>query len=239
MKKLLIKIRSSLKFVILVSFATFLILATVILMYKPIYSVYLNDELVGYCANKSKLQKQISDYVENGNGDNDNLAYVSVDTMPTYRLCLLKRGITTNDEEIFEKIKSTGTSYYKYFAVLEKEDEKAYVATYKEAEEIVKKLKEKDSNNIKDIRIVEKYETDLKKFTSTNDAVTRLYEKKVVEVAKVQPTTSRGSNTVRSGNTGSVNGSSYHTTSTKKINLGITLRKPINGVVSSKFLSIS
>ena len=65
MKNVLIKIRTSLKFFILVSIATFLIIGAVILLYKPIYSVTLNGELVGYCAQKSKLQARIDDFVEN------------------------------------------------------------------------------------------------------------------------------------------------------------------------------
>ena len=49
--------------------------------------------------------------MEKGNEDNKNLAFVEVDNMPTYSLCLLKRGITTNDDEIFENaIKGTGSS---------------------------------------------------------------------------------------------------------------------------------
>ena len=102
MKKVLIKIRTSMKFFILVSIATFLIVGAVILLYKPIYSVTLDGELIGYCAQKSKLQSKIDDLVENGNGEDGNVAFVELDSMPKYDLCLLKRGITTNDEEIYE-----------------------------------------------------------------------------------------------------------------------------------------
>ena len=97
MKNVLIKIRTSLKFFILVSIATFLIFGAVILLYKPIYSVTLGGELVGYCAQKSKLQARIDEFVENGNGESGNVAFVELDDMPKYNLCLLKRGITTND----------------------------------------------------------------------------------------------------------------------------------------------
>ena len=237
MRKLLIRIRTSMKFIILISLVTFLIGTAINLLYKPIYSVYFKGELVGYCADKSKLQKEISDYVENGNGDNDNLAYVSVDSMPTYKLCLLKRGITTNDDEIFEKIKTTGTSYFKYFAILEKEEEKVYLATYGEAEEIVNALKEKDSNNINDITIAEKYDTEMKEFTSKDDAVSKLYEKKVVVVAK---TTTRSSSTTRNTYSSSNGGLNLtYNISSGYVNIGISLIKPVNGTISSKYKSIS
>ena len=103
MKNILIKIRTSLKFFILVSIATFLIVSAVIILYKPIYSVTLDGEIIGYCAQKSKLQAKIDKYIENGNDEENNVAFVELDNMPTYKLCLLKRGITTNDEEINQK----------------------------------------------------------------------------------------------------------------------------------------
>lgn len=226
MKKLLIKIRTSIKFAVLVSFATFLIVATVILLYKPIYAVYLDGELIGYCAEKTKLQSKISQYVEVGDEDNDNLAFVSIDKMPTYQLCLLKRGITTNDDEIFETVKETGIPYYKYYAILDDEEEKIYVSNFEAAESIVEKLKDKDSNNIDDITIIEKYETELKDFSSEDDAVAALYEKKVVVVAKT--TTTTASSAIKTSGMSS----SY-------VPIGITLIKPITGTISSRFASIS
>ena len=233
MKKLLIKIRTSIKLIILLCIATFIILATVALVYKPIYSVYIDGELVGYCADKAKLQSKISSYIENGNEDNDNLAYVSVDNMPTYKLCLLKRDVTTTDEEIFEKIVNTGVSYYKYFAVLDKEEEKAYVATYEQAESIVNKLKEKESNNIDDISITEKYETELKEFSSEDDVVSDLYVEKPKPI--VVATTNRSSDSSRTS--GTLQTSS--TISKAYVDIGISLIRPITGTISSKFGSIS
>ena len=229
MKKVLIKIRTSIKFIILVSIATFLIVGAVAFLYKPIYSVTFNGEEIGYCAEKSKLQKLISEYVENGDGE-ENLAFVAIDEMPTYKLCLLKRGITTNDEEIFEKIKETGTPYYKYYAILEDDEEKIYVSNFNEAEEIVKKLKEKDSNNIDDITIDEKYETKLQEFASVEDAVSKLYEKKPAPVVVAKKTT-----TTR--NTGSVTTS--RSISKSKVSLGISLIKPVSGTLTSRFGSVS
>lgn len=59
MKNVLIKIRTSLKFFILVSIATFLIIGAVILLYKPIYSVTLNGELVGYLHKRVNYKQEL------------------------------------------------------------------------------------------------------------------------------------------------------------------------------------
>ena len=91
MKNVLIKIRSSAKFFVLASVATFIIAGVMAFVFKPIYSVTLDGELIGYCSSKSKMQTRIDEYIEKGNGDNSNLAFVQVDSMPQYKMCLLKR----------------------------------------------------------------------------------------------------------------------------------------------------
>lgn len=224
MKKLLIKVRASIKLLILVSIATLLIVGAVVLFYKPIYSVTLDGEIIGYCAKKNELQKRINDYIENGDGKSDNLAFVSIDEMPTYKMCLLKRGITTNDEEIYKTITDMGIAYYRYYAVLEDDEEKAYVSDFKTAEEIIKGLKKKNSNNIDDITIEEKYETELVGFTTSEKAIAKLYEKKIV-----RPTYT----TNRYKTTGSANTS--RNMSQGKVSLGISLIRPITGTITSRF----
>ena len=226
MKKILIKLRASIKLLILVFIATILIAAAVILFYKPIYEVTYKEEVIGYCSKKGELQQRIDEYIENGNGDNENLAFISIDEMPTYKICLLKRGKTTNDEEIFNIVTKDGTGYYKYYAILEDDEEKAYVSDFETAEAVVKKLKEKESNNIDDITIKAKYETELKNFTSQEKIVAKLYEKKPepkpIQVAKVSGSVSTSRNMSQS-----------------KVSLGISLIKPVTGTISSRFGSMS
>ena len=57
--------RTLIKLIAILAVAGALIWGTIIFLYKPIYSVTLNGELVGYCAQKSKLQARIDDFVEN------------------------------------------------------------------------------------------------------------------------------------------------------------------------------
>ena len=232
MKNLFIKIRSLVKLLLLVLLAIFLILGIFIVVYKPIYSVSLNGEIIGYCKDKNKLQNKITSYMENGNEatENSNLAFISIDNMPTYKMCLLKRGVTTNDDEIFNTIIKDGISYYKYYAILEDDDEKLYFSDFKSAEKVLKELKSKDSNNIKDLSIKEKYDTELKKYTNVDKAVSKLYEEKpVVKVASrfTSRVTSRGGV------------STARNMSNSKVNLGISLAKPISGSISSRFGAMS
>ena len=160
LRKIFVNTKKSIKLILLLIIATFLFIGVVAFLYNPTYRVLINGEQVGYTSNKSELQSKINEYIENGDGE--NVAFVQVENLPEYQLCLLKKGIVTNDDEIYEKIKSEGTTYYRYYAVLENQEEKAYVSTFEDAENVVNTLKSKESNNVDNITISEKYETELK-----------------------------------------------------------------------------
>ena len=123
LRKILINTRKTVKITILFGIAIILGIGLVALLFKPTYKVKINGEEVGYTENKSELQKQINAYIEKGDGSNDNIAFVQVEDLPQYEICLLKKDITTNDEEIVETIKNRGVTYYRYYAILENSGE--------------------------------------------------------------------------------------------------------------------
>lgn len=207
--------------------STFLIIGTIAFLYKPTYSVLINGEQVGYTENKAMLQQKINQYIEDGEEENENIAFVQVPNLPTYKLCLLKKDIVTNDDEIFDKVKEEGVTYYRYYAVLDGEEEKAYVANFEEAEKVVSGLKEKNSSNLEKISIIEKYEQSETELVSSEVAISKLY----MQSAKVATVTKTG--TAKYQTTGSVN--TALTTSTGKANLGISLIRPVSGTITSRF----
>ena len=221
-KQILVFARKSMKLTILIAVSIFLIICAVALFFKPIYSVTINGEAVGYSKDKSKLQARINKYMENGEDtENSNIAFVQVDNLPEYKMCLLKRNIVTNDDEIFEKIKQSGVIYYKYYAILEGEEERAYVGDFSQAEEIVTKLREKESNNIDQISILEMYDTDLKDFSEVEATVASLYQQKIVVQTPQKVTT------------GKVNTSTN--ISYQKVSLSLNLIRPVSGTITSRF----
>ena len=78
-KKVLVQARRGVKLIILFMIAIFLIIGAIAFLYKPTYSVYLNGKQVGYTANKSDLQHRINEYVDHGDGTNENVAFVQVE----------------------------------------------------------------------------------------------------------------------------------------------------------------
>ena len=223
-KKVLIHTRRTIKLVILISVAFLFILGIIATFYKISYSVNINGEMVGYTDNKSKLQSKINDYIENG--DNENTAFVQVENLPEYNICLLKRNVDADDDKIFDLVKNNGLTYYRYYAILDNQEEKVYVSNFSDAENIVNGLKEKSSSNIDNITISEKYETELKDMTSVEEAVAKLYvEPKSIMVASNKST--------KKTSTGSVNTAT--SISGGKVSLGISLVKPVSGTISSRF----
>ena len=213
-KKVIVHIRTWTKFIILIALAACLIIGAISYIYKPIYSVTLNGEFVGYSENKSKLQQRINEYIEKGNGE--NVAFVEIEELPEYKLCLLQKDVETNDEEIFNKVIENGTNYYKFYAIAVSNEEKKYVATLEEAEDVIEQLKDKNSNNADNLSVVEKYETELEEFTDVETCVADLYVKKVVQSSYVVAATGVNATDV-------------------KVPLGISLIRPTSGVVTSRF----
>lgn len=190
-----------------------IILGIVSFFYRPMYSVTINGEFVGYTSNKAKLQKRINDYIENG--EENNVAFIDTGYLPEYSLCLLKKNNQTSDDEIFERIKNSSTVYYEYYAIVEDNTEKFYVPTKENAEEIINKLKEKDSNNIDKLAYSQVHSEELKEFSEVDTVVSELYVKKKVVVAS--------------------SGYSYAEMSYEAPDLGITLIRPIEGTISSRY----
>ncbi len=219
LKKCAMYFRTTIKYTFLILISAFLMITAVAIFYKPTYAVSLNGEVIGYTENKAQLQTKINQYMEGET--EEGVAFAQIDSVPDYTLCLLKKDITPNDDEIYSKVTENGTKYYKYYAITDDQKEKVYVETFDEAEKVVAELKKKNSQNKNKIGILEKYDTETKEFTSVEKCVSKLYEApKVTYVASAK-------SSVSSGN---VRGSSN-----AKVNLGMSLIRPISGIITCRF----
>lgn len=219
LKKIAITTRKSIKLLILIFLAILILIGIVVLFYNPIYEVSLNGEVIGYTADKSELQKKINDFTSEN--EEENIAFTQINAMPTYELCLLKKDVDTNDEEIYSKVIEDSTPYYKYYAITEDKEEKFYLSNFEDAEKVIEELEDKDSANTDELGIVEKYGKELKDFTDVEKCVSKLYEKKVV----VQRTTYAAAS------------ASNYTSgmSSSNVELGISLINPVSGIITSRF----
>jgi len=194
-KKAFVHLRSSLKLVLILLIPTLALAGIISAFYKTTYSVTLNGEFIGYTDDKNGLQKTINEYMENG--DENNIAFIDIQTLPEYSLCFVKRDKVEDTDQIIEKMKTLGTTYYEYYAVIDDGEEKYYVATKEEAEAAIDELKDKKSNNIDDLSYTKVYNIELGEFSEKDTIVAGLYEKK--PVVRRASGSSTGGYTVASG----------------------------------------
>lgn len=213
-------VRTWVKLSSIVLIAVLLIGGLTLYAYKPTYSVTLNGELIGYTQDKTSLQNRINSVIQSSN--EENVAFVQIDNMPKYDLCLLKKDIETNDDEIYDIITKQGVKYYNYYALLNDGEEKYYFGKLEDAEEVVQKLKDNESSNIKKITVEEKYETELPDFSDIDTAYKGLYKKKIMYTA-----TGSASSVWASG----INNSDV------VVPIGISLVRPVTNyqLISSRF----
>lgn len=212
-KNIVIYLRVWIKLILMFLVGLAIIGFIVFVVYKPMYSVTLDGEFIGYTEDKGRLQKKINNYLKSG--DSKTVAFVEIDNYPEYDLCLLKKGLTANDDEIFTAVINSGVPYYKYYAIVEDGQEKFYVSSYEEADSIINELKSKNSQNKDTVTCVLKYETELKTFTDTATTVASLYKEMPV-VKKTKYVTEKRV--------------SYENTA-----LGIALIEPVHGTITSRF----
>ena len=130
--------------------------------------------------------------------------------------------IEPNDDEIFDIVKQSGKTYYKYYAILQAGEEKLYVASFGEAEQAINELKKKNSKNRNELTIKEKFVSEAKDVVTKEEVISKLYEKEEV-VRKL------------TNSSGNVKYASSANTSNKKVALAINLIRPVSGTVTSRF----
>ena len=211
---MLVHIRSSLKVILMILILGILIIGVISAFYKPTYAVTLNGEFIGYTDDKNNVQAEINEYMKGR--PTDSVAFVDISVLPEYSLCFVKKDSIENTDEIINKVKSLGTTYYEYYAILLEDEVKYYVPTKEDAEAIIAALDEKDTNNLDDISYTHIYDTALEGYTDQDTIVAGLYEKKPVKTY-----TYTGSYTIASA----------------KVELGIDLIKPVQSgyTITSRF----
>lgn len=107
-------------------------------------------------------------------------------------------------------------------------EEKYYVSSFQECDNIIAQLKEKDSNNIDTISYVVKYEPEVKDFTDTETVVASLYVEKPKPQLPSAPGYSGGGYVATGANI------SY-----ERIDLGISFINPVGGRTSSRFAELN
>lgn len=144
-------------------------MAIVCLKYKPVYKVTFLGEMTGYVQNKKGFEKLIEEEILNP--DESNVAFVTLDSLPSFELKFIDKTIATNEEEVLAKIKENSETTYEMYAITLDGENKSYVNTLEEAEEVVKKIKEENKSETEpNLGISQIYTTNLEELNTVQVA---------------------------------------------------------------------
>ena len=142
-----------------------LIIAIILLKYKPTYKVTLAGKELGYVENETELENRIQTEIIEMEGK--SIDFVSLDEMPNYDLKLVSRTQETNEEGIMVALKESARIMYKYYAVILNDETIGLVDNKEEAEQSVNTIKEENKGkSIKlDLVITENYTENIDEIT--------------------------------------------------------------------------
>ena len=204
--------------------ASMVIIAIIILKYKPTYVVTMSGEEIGYTQSGTKLNEKIETEIIGMEGK--NIDFVSLDEMPSYELKLISRTQETNEEEMMLALKEKAKIMYKYYAVQLNNETIGLVDNIEEAEQAVGEIKEehKDEKIQLDLQITENYTENMEEVTLDTVQVAQTHvEEKVEELVKEEE---RVKEEEEKGKQPQING----------VLLAIS---PVQGRITSRFGSVS
>lgn len=160
-----------------------LVVAIILIKYKPMYKVSISGEELGYVESKLALEESVKEDIINDS--NKNVETVDLKEQPIYELKLVNRNENTEEDKIIEKTKEDATVTYKYYEVALNNNVVETVDTSKEAEELVSEIKNDGINENINLSIIEKYTSNSEEIKTNDLEVAKVnIENKVSETIK-------------------------------------------------------
>ncbi len=221
-----------------VSVGAMIIVAVVLVKYKPAYAVTLADEELGYIEDKDKLELKVKNYREDTSG---NVAFKEQMLVPEYSLKLINRNKKMQDKEVQLAIEDSMITTYRIYAVTVDGNVQTTVSTEEQAKSIVDSMKSGLDENIPlNVGIVEQY---TKEFSTQSEEeafqildtikVAKVEEYKEAERVRQEEERKRQEEEARKKIISNKTVTSVGTIA------GIGLVRPINGKITSRFGSRS
>ena len=149
---------------VLIILLVLIIIAGVIFVvkYKKLYKVTISGEEIGYVENIDEFKNSIDTKLYNEE-ERKFMAFYTIDVEPEYKKVFVDKNTETNEDKIINKIKENSIITYLAYQITLNDEEKAYVSTMEEAEEIVEEMKKEidDEELEMSLGIVKKYTEDL------------------------------------------------------------------------------
>lgn len=143
------------KLVNIIAIGILIIFAIILVKFKPVYTVYLDEEQIGYVQSKNKFEKILEENLYDNK--EENIAFSDINTDIKYECKFIAKDTLTNEDKVFAAIKEKSDITYFQYAINVDGVEKAYVKTEEEAKQIQENL--------------------LQEFEGKNIAITTVYTK--------------------------------------------------------------
>ena len=124
----------------IIAIALAIIIAIMLIKFRPAYSVSLNGEDLGYVGDEEEFKNEVNENILTPS--ESNVAFVELDNVE-YTFSLVSRS-EVNEDEVMLALEQSAQNVYRVYEVadLNNEETKVYVNTMEEAEKIVSTLKE-------------------------------------------------------------------------------------------------
>ena len=196
-----------------------LIVAIILIKYRPVYKVSISGEEIGYVENIEAFEENLKqDVIEQENNNIDN---IDISSEPEYELKLINRTLMTNEEEVANKIEDDVVITYKYYDIAYKNQTIESVDTIEEAEEVVNELKENNQNKELDLSIIEKFTVNKEEVKTSDIEVAKTDTQNIIS-EKIEEEEIQKAEEERINNLPSING----------IKLAVT---PVTGTITSRY----
>ena len=147
--------KRTMKLIKIIAIALAIIIAIMLIKFRPAYSVSLNGEDLGYVGDEEEFKNEVNENILTPS--ESNVAFVELDNVE-YTFSLVSRD-EVNEDEVMLTLEQSAQNVYRVYEVadLNNEETKVYVNTMEEAEEIVSTLKEQYSEIEPDLVINQIY----------------------------------------------------------------------------------
>ena len=179
----------------IIAIALVLIIAIILIKFRPAYSVSLNGEEIGYVGDEEEFQNEINENILTP--DESNVAFVELDEVE-YTFTLVNRNFV-DESTVLATLEESSQNVYRVYEVadLNNEETKVYVNSMEEAEEMVSTLKEQYSEIELNLVINQIYLDNVDEVNEENiklakEALTNSLEQELEEKEKIDSRTVNG-----------------------------------------------
>ena len=158
-----------------------IIIAIILIKYKPMYKVSISGEELGYIENKQALEETLKEEITESS--NKTIEDVSLNKEPEYELKLVSRTENTEEKEVVQELKEETTITYKYYEIAIQENVVEKVDTSEEAEELVNEIKEENNSEEINLSIVEKYTQNEEEVNTSDLEVAKINLQETIQTA--------------------------------------------------------